>query len=132
MVSPSNTLNVLSDEKALLLFETIATTSNKKNYTAMLITNLNLTRKQYYFRMRMVMDAGLVKRESGNYYLTTFGKVTYYFHRIIQSGINNYWRLKAIDMFEDIPKEERIRLIDSLLDNNNDRKLKEMLCNMPD
>jgi hypothetical protein len=53
----------LSDKKAVSLFKTIATTSNKKNYTAMLITNLNLTRKQYYCRMQMMMDAGLVKEK---------------------------------------------------------------------
>jgi hypothetical protein len=55
--------------------------------------------------------------------------VIYDAQTIIEKAVHNYWRLKAIDSLEvsnDLPEEERIKLIDSLLDNNH---IKEILYN---
>jgi hypothetical protein len=40
-------------------------------------------------------ETGLIKRQSGRYYLTAFGKIVYCCTMI--NGDNNYWKLKAID-----------------------------------
>ena len=64
--------------------------------------------------------AGLVKRRNGKYVLTTFGKIVYESKVTIENALNNYWKLKAIDSLEtsnELPKEERQKLIETLLDN---------------
>jgi predicted transcriptional regulator len=82
MVSAAHTLHAISDEKALSLFKTIAVS---KSNTDILMTKLKLTRKQYYSRMKMLVDVGLVKRGSGKYYLTSFGRIAYEFYTRIQN-----------------------------------------------
>ena len=119
-------LTAISDKESLELFRFIA--SNNEDSDS-LRTKTNLTRKQYYSRLSRMTKTGLVKRKKGKHSLTAFGKVIYDAQTIIEKAVNNYWRLKAIDSLEisnDLPEEERIKLIDSLIDNNY---LKEILYN---
>ena len=117
-------LTSISDKESLELFRYIATNNEDSEG---LRTKTNLTRKQYYSRLSRMTKVGLVKRKKGKHSLTTFGKVVYDAQTIIEKAVINYWKLKAIDSLEvsnDLPKEERLKLIDSLLDNNH---LKEIL-----
>jgi hypothetical protein len=119
-------ITAISDKESLELFRIIAINSEDSDG---LRTKTNLTRKQYYSRLSRMTKAGLVKRKKGKHSLTAFGKVIYDAQTIIEKAVNNYWRLKAIDSLEvsnDLPEEERIKLIDSLLDNNH---IKEILYN---
>jgi predicted transcriptional regulator len=119
-------LTAISDKESLALFRIIAINSEDSDG---LRTKTTLTRKQYYSRLSRMMKAGLVKRKKGKHSLTAFGKVIYDAQTIIEKAVNNYWRLKAIDSLEvsnDLPEEERVKLIDSLLDNNH---MKEILYN---
>ena len=119
-------LTAISDKESLELFRFIAINSEDSDS---LRTKTNLTRKQYYSRLSRMTKVGLVKRKKGKHSLTAFGKVIYDAQTIIEKALNNYWRLKAIDSLEisnDLPEEERIKLIDSLIDNNH---LKEILYN---
>jgi predicted transcriptional regulator len=119
-------LTAISDKESLELFRFIASNSEDSDS---LRTKTNLTRKQYYSRLSRMTKTGLVKRKKGKHSLTAFGKVIYDAQTIIEKAVNNYWRLKAIDSLEvsnDLPEEERIKLIDSLLDNNH---IKEILYN---
>ncbi|MDQ4056598.1 MAG: hypothetical protein M3156_04180 [Thermoproteota archaeon] len=119
-------LTAISDKESLELFRIIAINSEDSDG---LRTKTTLTRKQYYSRLSRMMKAGLVKRKKGKHSLTAFGKVIYDAQTIIEKAVNNYWRLKAIDSLEvsnDLPEEERVKLIDSLLDNNH---IKEILYN---
>jgi predicted transcriptional regulator len=119
-------LTAISDKESLELFRFIASNSEDSDS---LRTKTNLTRKQYYSRLSRMTKAGLVKRKKGMHSLTAFGKVIYDAQTIIEKAVNNYWKLKAIDSLEvsnDLPEEERIKLIDSLLDNN---QIKEILYN---
>jgi hypothetical protein len=116
----------ISDKESLELFRIIAINNEDSDG---LRTKTNLTRKQYYSRLSRMTKAGLVRRKKGKHSLTAFGKVIYDAQTIIERAVNNYWRLKAIDSLEvsnDLPEEERIKLIDSLLDNNH---IKEILYN---
>ena len=64
--------------------------------------------------------AGLVRRTNGKYVLTSFGKIVYESKITIENALNNYWKLKAVDSLEtsnELPKEERHKLIETLLDN---------------
>ena len=119
-------ITAISDKESLELFRIIAINSEDSDG---LRTKTNLTRKQYYSRLSRMTKVGLVKRKKGMHSLTAFGKVVYDAQTIIEKAVNNYWRLKAIDSLEisnDLPEEERIKLIDSLLDNKH---IKEILYN---
>ena len=119
-------LTAISDKESLELFRFIAADNEDSDG---LRTKTNLTRKQYYSRLSRMTKAGLVKRKKGKHSLTAFGKVIYDAQTIVERAVNNYWRLKAIDSLEisnDLPEEERLKLIDSLLDNSH---MKEILYN---
>jgi hypothetical protein len=118
MILVADVLKAVSDNRSLELFRIVALT---KPDTDILISKTKLTRKQYYSRMSNLMKACLIKRKSGKHTLTAFGKVIYYTTLLsIENAINYYWKLKAIDSLEmanDLPGEERKKLIDSLIDN---------------
>jgi predicted transcriptional regulator len=117
-------LRTIADDKSLELFRTVALeTIDSKN----LKNRTKLTRKQYYSRLSRMTRAGLVRKRNGKYILTTFGKIVFESQATIQNGLNNYWKLKAIDSLEmssELPKEEQRKLIETLLDN---QEIKEVL-----
>jgi predicted transcriptional regulator len=118
-------LKRISDEKALNLFNSIATSDGKP----ILLRKSNLTSKQYYSRISGLMDAGLIKRHNSRYSLTTLGKVVYDSHVIIGKALSYYSRLKAIESIElsygaAFPKEELAKLINALIDNH---RIKDMI-----
>lgn len=110
-------LRTIADDKSLALFKTIAQgTIDSEN----LKDKTKLTRKQYYSRLSRMTKAGLVRKKSGKYLLTTFGKIVYDAQTTIETALASYWKLKAIDSLEmsnELPKEEQQKLIDALLDN---------------
>jgi hypothetical protein len=64
--------------------------------------------------------AGLVRKKSGKYLLTAFGKVVFDAQTTVEHALTSYWKLRAIDSLEmsnELPKEEQRKLIDALLDN---------------
>ena len=73
-----------------------------------------------------MMAAGLIKRKSGRYYLTPFGKVIYCCIMIAKNALNNYYKLKCVEAIEDseFPNEEFSKLVDALIDN---QQVKEFL-----
>jgi predicted transcriptional regulator len=115
--SAASVLRAIADDKSLELFGTVAQeTIDSKN----LKSRIKLTRKQYYSRLSRMTRAGLVRRKNGKYVLTTFGKIVYESKVTVENALNNYWKLKAIDSLEtsnELPKEERQKLIETLLDN---------------
>ena len=123
MVSVCDTLSAISNDKSLVLFNTIALASGD---SSILISRLNLSRKQYYSRMSDLTNAGLILRKNGKYFLTSFGKVVYEAQELIGKAVQHLSKLKAIDSIEtnEFPAEERNKLIDSLINNG---KIKEIL-----
>ncbi len=118
MLSKLAILDAISEKRGSDIFKSIAlATSN----TDILITELNLTRKQYYSRMSNLVKAGLVKRQNGRYLLNSFGKVisSAYLNleAKIDNALDNYWKLKAIDSVELTPHQERNKVISVLIDN---------------
>ena len=124
----ANVLKSISDDESLELFRFIATNDSDSES---LRNRTKMTRKQYYSRMSRLMKAGLIKRKSGKHTLTAFGRVIYDTQVTIENAINNYWKLKAIDsleMSDDLPVEERKKLIDNLIENNG---IREILAKKP-
>ena len=116
-------LKSVSDDESIELFRSIATMNCD---SISLRSKTKMTRKQYYSRMSRLMKAGLIKRKNGKHTLPTFGKVIYNTHITIENAINNYWKLKAIDSLEmsnDLPMEERKKLIDNLIENTSVREI---------
>jgi predicted transcriptional regulator len=118
MVSKISLLFAISDKKSSNIFKSIA---SARSNTDILITQLKLTRKQYYSRMSRLIQAGLVKRQKGRYLLTAFGKVIYSaqmnLEAKIENALTNYWKLKAIDSLEMPSREETEKVISVLIDN---------------
>ena len=115
-------LKAISDDKALALFNSIAILG-EDNGCIPSIKEMNLTTKQYYSRIAGLTKADLIKKTKGSYSLTLLGKIVYNAHLNIGRALNNYWKLKALDSIRkssvgQLPKEEFIRLIDSLIDNH--------------
>jgi hypothetical protein len=112
-------LRAISDDKALAIFNTIALSADS---TPIAISKLKLTRKQYYSRMSAMIDAGIITRRSGRYFLTSFGKVVYEAQMLIGKAQQSYWKLKAVDTIQSSSNtstlEERDRLISSLIVDN--------------
>lgn len=74
MVSVSDSLSAISNDKSLVLFNTIALATED---SSILIGRLRLTRKQFYSRMSELTKAGLIRRRNGKYFLTSFGRIVY-------------------------------------------------------
>ena len=122
--TPAAVFRTIADDKSLDLFKTIAQgvidSETLKNKT-------KLTRKQYYSRLARMTKAGLVRKKSGKYLLTAFGKVVHDSQLTVESALTSYWKLRAIDSLEtsnELPKEEQQKLIDALLD---DQEIKGIL-----
>ena len=110
-------LKTVADDRSMELFRTNAQgmidSESLKGKT-------KLTRKQYYSRLSRMTKAGLVRKKSGKYLLTAFGKVVYDAQSTVDNALTNFWKLKAIDSLEmsnELPKDEQQKLIDTLLDN---------------
>jgi DNA-binding Lrp family transcriptional regulator len=112
-------LKGISDDKALVLFNSIAV-SNSVRYIP--LKELNLSAKQYYSRISGLLSAGLIKRHKGIYSLTLLGKIVYDSQMIIGMALSYHWRLKAIEFIDmsspDLSAEEITQLIDVLIDNH--------------
>ncbi|MGB6673490.1 MAG: hypothetical protein WBE34_13740 [Candidatus Nitrosopolaris sp.] len=122
MVSVSDILSAISDDKSLVLFNTIAIASGD---STILISRLNLTRKQYYSRMFDLINAGLVKRTNGKYFVTSFGKVVYKAQELIGMAVQYSSKLKAIDSIESpkFPAAELSKIIDTLISNTEIKEI---------
>jgi hypothetical protein len=125
MISIADVLDTISDDKSLVLFNTIALSNS--DGSDILISKLNLTRKQYYSRISKLVKVDLVVRRNGKYFLTSLGKIVYDAQKIIGNAVGDYWKLKAVDTLEitdQMPKEEYNEIINALIENE---KLKEGL-----
>jgi hypothetical protein len=119
--SITSVLKKISDDKALTLFNSIAV-SNGDKYIP--LKEMNLTTKQYYARVSGMLNAGLIKRHKGKYFLTLLGKIVYDCQLTIGKALTYHWKLKAIESVETsasvtsgLAEGERVQLINALIDN---------------
>src|SRR6266487_4756334 len=100
-------LSAIADAKSLFIFLSIASGFVEGN---VLLKKTNLSRKQYYSRISAIMDAGLMTRKNKKYCLTSLGKIVYGSQITTQNALNNYWKLRAIDSFDDVSEREAARI----------------------
>lgn len=124
MHTVANIFESLSDEESVKLFTIIAAHSPNSND---LRTKVALTRKQYYSRISRMIRVGVIKRKQGKLVLTAFGKIVYESQKFLEVASSSQWKLKvidSIDLSDELPKEERRKLLDNLIEN---RRIKEIL-----
>jgi hypothetical protein len=113
-------LKKISDDKALILFNSIALSNKGVRYIP--LKELNLSAKQYYSRISGLLNAGLIRRQKGIYSLTLLGKIVHESQMIVGMALSYYWRLKTIEFIDmsnpDLPAEEITQLVDVLIDNH--------------
>jgi predicted transcriptional regulator len=108
----------ISDSKSLDLFHSIAKQSVESE---VLKQTKGLTRKQYYLRIKQLLKQGLIQRNKGCFSLTCLGAIVYHAQSVIEAGVNNYWKLKAIDSIQssaEIVQHERTKLIKTIIDDS--------------
>jgi predicted transcriptional regulator len=135
VAAPSITtvIKKIADDKALVLFNSIAVSShNEKQAT---LKEMNLSTKQYYSRISGLQNAGLIKRQKGKYSLTLLGHVVYSTQMIIGQTLTYYWKLKALEEIEmstsGIPNEEKTQLINAMIDNHQIKDILLRLISIP-
>jgi hypothetical protein len=110
-------MKAISDSKSLGIFQSIA---KGPIGSEVLKQKEGLSRKQYYRRTNALLDVGLVKRVRGHFSLTNFGLVVYHAQLVMEAGVNNYWKLKAIDSIQQagqLGENERMKLIKTILND---------------
>jgi hypothetical protein len=119
LISIVDILKSISDDKGLILFNTIALANGESEIQ---IRKMGLTSKQFYSRISKLTKADLIKRKYGRYSLTVLGRVVYEAHTTIGKALMYYWKLKAIESIETspsfkLPKDDLDKLVDTLIDN---------------
>jgi hypothetical protein len=119
--SISTILKKISDDKALILFNSIAVSPSNSD-RCFPLKEMNLSTKQFYSRISSLLKANLIKRHKGKYFVTSLGKVVYESQMIMGKALSYYWKLKAIESIEmsgsGLPNEEKTQLINALIDNH--------------
>ena len=134
MISIVDILKSMSDDKGLILFNTIALANGESEIQ---IRKLGLTSKQFYSRISKLTKADLIKRKYGRYSLTVLGRVVYDAHTTIGKALMYYWKLKAIESIETspsvkLPKDDLAKLVDTLIDNQQIKDIVRNTSNLND
>ena len=129
-ISTRDVMSAISDGNALSIFKAIAVAENNKNNTRILMTKSKLSYRQYYLSREKLMHAGLIRRISSNYSLTSFGRIVFSKLEKLELAINCYLELKIVDSFmtsvdnKELSIQEYHMLIDKLI---SDREIKDIL-----
>jgi len=80
----------------------------------------NQTKKQYYVRLKRLVDIGLIEKQYRIYKLTSFGSIIYENHvKTMDKIIPNYWQIKSFDVLKsrnDFPAEEKEKIINEYVE----------------
>ena len=80
----------------------------------------NQTKKQYYVRLKRLVDFGLIEKHQSIYKLTSFGSIVYENHlKTMDKIIPNYWQIKSIDVLKsrnDFPVEQKEKIINEYVE----------------
>lgn len=124
MISVFNVLRALSDPKVLAIFNTIALSDVGREF---LLTHLNLSAREYYYRVSRLLRTGVITRKNGKYSVTAFGLLVYHAQNLIGLALNSYWKLSAVDSLQSshtIPRLEYNKIVSNLV---SDDRIKEIL-----
>jgi hypothetical protein len=119
-ISVTSIFRVLSDQHTQGLIVSIMNTQNPDS--DILIAKLHLTKRQFYDRIRDLINSGLIRRERGRYSLSSFGRIIMHLQRMAEKAAEGYWRLEAIDSIRSsanssFTEVEYTKVVDIFLDD---------------
>jgi hypothetical protein len=80
----------------------------------------NQTKKQYYVRLKRLVDIGLIEKRQSIYKLTSFGSIVYENHlKTMNKIMPNYWQIKSFDILKsrnDFPFEQKEKIINEYVE----------------
>ena len=78
------------------------------------------TKKQYYVRLKRLVDMGFMEKHQSVYKLTSFGSIVYENHlKTMDKIIPNYWQVKSIDVLKsrpDFPPEQKEKIMNEYVE----------------
>jgi hypothetical protein len=81
----------------------------------------NISKKQFYARLKRLRDMGFVEKRNSVYRTTTFGSLIYNSQiKTLEDILANYWNLKAVDVLksrQDFPLHHKEKVIDEIIQN---------------
>jgi len=87
----------------------------------------NLSKKQFYVRLKRLRDAGFIEKRNSTYRTTTFGSLLYNGHiKTLEEILPNYWNLKAVDLLksrDDFPLQQKEKVIDEIINSTSLRNI---------
>lgn len=82
----------------------------------------NQTKKQYYVRLKRLVDLGLIEKHQSTYKLTSFGSIVYENHlKTMDKIVPNFWHIKSIDVLrrrEDFPPEQQEKIVNEYVETS--------------
>ena len=83
----------------------------------------NQSKKQYYVRLKRMVEMGLIEKQDSIYKLTTFGLLVYENHfKTMEKVIPNYWQIKSIDVLRtrnDFPLAQQENIMSEYIATSN-------------
>ena len=121
MVTNENTLKILNH-----IIDYNNNNNNYKNGNMLSLSKIGLTRKQFYTKLNELTTRGIIKREKGKYYITTFGKIvydlTFEYKSRLDSVIEDCWKFKALDLLDisdEFTHDEKRKMMEHLFNHIN-------------
>lgn len=117
--NPEQIFSVLSDRHSLGIMK-MAYSGFKASST---VLSGNLTKKQFYMRLKKLRDLGFIEKRDSFYRTTTFGSLVYQGQiRTMEEILANFWNLKAVDVLKsrhDFPAQQKEKVIEEIIQNCN-------------
>jgi len=93
----------------------------------------NQTKKQYYVRLKRLVDIGLIEKQRRIYKLTSFGSIVYENHlKTMEKIIPNYWQIKSFDILKnrnDFPIEQNEKITNEYVETTGLKMLLiQLIC----
>ena len=117
--TPEQIFTVLSDRHSIGIMK-MAYSGFKATSTGF---SANLSKKQFYMRLKKLRDMGFIEKRNTMYKTTTFGSLVYQGQiRAMEEMLANYWNLKAVDVLksrQDSPLQQKEKVIEEIIRNSN-------------
>jgi len=108
---------ILADKQSVEILNTAST--GLRSYSGGIGSQ---TKKQYYVRLKRLVDIGLIEKRQSIYKLTSFGSIVYENHlKTMDKIIPNYWQIKSFDILKsrnDFPVEQKERITNEYVETN--------------
>jgi predicted transcriptional regulator len=83
----------------------------------------NISKKQFYVRLKRLRDMGFIEKRNSVYRTTTFGSLVYNGHiKTLEDILANYWNLKAVDILksrQDFPLNQKEKVIEEIIESTS-------------